>query len=300
MTGGSPASARAIATRCFCPPLRSAGYACRFASNPTWSSSTAARSRAARPERPFRSRASATFCSAVSVGNRLNAWKMKPMRSRRIAGKSRSASRVTSSPITRSVPEVGRRMQPITDNSVVLPLPDGPTNRASSPLRRLSVTLSRARAAASPSAYVFVTLLMLIGSIMGSPLEDHRGIEARHFVDGHERRACAHENRQPKDPERHRRRQQTRRAAHFAASNAKRAGPERERITRDSADERLLDDDAIQVPVRCADRLERPVLSDVIHCRRVNRLCDDDDADDEAEYRRQQDGYASAGREHPV
>ncbi len=59
--------------------------------------------------RPDGRRGSATFCSAVRDGSRLNAWKTKPTRSRRssVSRRSRSA-RSSSVPPRRTDPEVGR------------------------------------------------------------------------------------------------------------------------------------------------------------------------------------------------
>src|SRR5712671_6681470 len=70
MIAGSPASARAMATRCFCPPLKSAGKAPYFVPSPTCSSNSLARFFAAAAETPLRSSINSTFSPAVKVGNR--------------------------------------------------------------------------------------------------------------------------------------------------------------------------------------------------------------------------------------
>ena len=49
----------------------------------------------------------------------------------RTAGSSRSLNRVTSRPAILTLPLVGRRMQPMMETSVVLPLPEGPISRVS-------------------------------------------------------------------------------------------------------------------------------------------------------------------------
>ena len=93
---------------------------------------------------------------AVRLENRLNAWKMKPMQFRRTRGSSASPRRVTSRPQIRTTPVDGRSMQPITDSSVVLPLPDGPMTIASSPAEKSTLTsASAATGAAVP--YTFET-----------------------------------------------------------------------------------------------------------------------------------------------
>ena len=78
---GRTASARAIATRCCCPPESRSGCAPAKASSPTRASSSRARSSASRAGTPCTTRgASVTLSSTVMCGKRLNAWKTIPIR----------------------------------------------------------------------------------------------------------------------------------------------------------------------------------------------------------------------------
>ena len=58
---------------------------------------------------------------------------MNPMWRKRMRGRSRSGIRATSASAMRILPEVARRMQPMIDTNVVLPLPDEPISRRTSP-----------------------------------------------------------------------------------------------------------------------------------------------------------------------
>lgn len=145
MMCGSPARARAMATRCFWPPLRSAGRLPYFSLRPTWSRRAAACRRTSRPRAPLSFRASSTFSPAVRAGNRLNPWNTNPMLASRIRGSCFSFSCDTSCPKMRTLPELARKMQPMMDNRVVLPLPEGPMSRTSSPGCTSRSTSSRAR-----------------------------------------------------------------------------------------------------------------------------------------------------------
>jgi hypothetical protein len=51
----------------------------------------------------------------------------------------------------RTLPEVGRKMQPMMETSVVLPLPEGPISSITSPLATSRSTRSSARNAEGPS-----------------------------------------------------------------------------------------------------------------------------------------------------
>ena len=81
---GRVTSARAIATRCCWPPDSSLGRCRSRSARPSDPVSGSNRPRSAR--RPASSSGSRMFCSAVSVGSRLNDWKTKPTRSRRSGG----------------------------------------------------------------------------------------------------------------------------------------------------------------------------------------------------------------------
>ncbi len=90
------------------------------------------------------------FSHAVSVGNRLNAWKTKPIRSRRSRVRCLSLRAVISlSPIQTCPPEAVSRpaMQCI---SVDLPDPDGPMIATNSPRATDTSTASSATTRISP------------------------------------------------------------------------------------------------------------------------------------------------------
>ena len=69
---------------------------------------------------------SAMFSAAVSVGSRLNVWKMKPIWSRRSCVSARSLSVVISWPSIHTLPAVGRSRPARMCIRVLLPEPDGP------------------------------------------------------------------------------------------------------------------------------------------------------------------------------
>ena len=73
----------ATATRCCSPPESLLGRCVRRGSMPTVPSTASARALAAGVGVPPSSSGRATFSSALSVGRRLNDWKMKPIRRRR-------------------------------------------------------------------------------------------------------------------------------------------------------------------------------------------------------------------------
>ena len=155
-TGGLPAIARAIATRCRSPPDSWVGRAPARCPRPTRSSAAAARRR--RPARgtPAYSSPSATLASTVWCSARKNCWNTKPIRAARSADTCRSVIRATSSPVTRTVPLLGRSRVPIRCSSVLLPDPDGPTTATSSPAATATLTSSSARTGGDPG-YSFVT-----------------------------------------------------------------------------------------------------------------------------------------------
>jgi len=78
-TLGSFTSARAIATRCCCPPDSSDGRCLARSARPTDSSAAAARRRRAAAADRSGTSAASTFSAADSVGTRLNVWKMNPI-----------------------------------------------------------------------------------------------------------------------------------------------------------------------------------------------------------------------------
>ena len=127
ITSGFMASARAIATRCCCPPDRLAGRASALCLSPTRSSCSRASARAcsAGSLRSLRS-ARETLSTTVLCGNRLNCWNTMPMRWRSSSGLSLSTDR----PSSRMSPWSGSIRRFITRRSVDLPEPDGPITDA--------------------------------------------------------------------------------------------------------------------------------------------------------------------------
>ena len=65
---------------------------------------------------------------------------MKPMYLRRSSASSSGDNPLATVSSTRTVPDVGVRMQPRIDSNVVLPLPDGPISSVSSPGASAMVT----------------------------------------------------------------------------------------------------------------------------------------------------------------
>ena len=123
MTSGSMARARAMATRCCCPPERSRGRWSARSARPTSARRRRARSRASALGMPLTlHRARATFSRAVWSGKRLKCWKTMPMRARRMSGLTSRAL----SPARSTSPLLGscRRLTP--RSSVDLPEPEGP------------------------------------------------------------------------------------------------------------------------------------------------------------------------------
>ena len=101
--------------------------------------------------------AASMFCPAVSVGTRLNCWKMNPIVSRRSRDSSRSDARPRSTPSSCTLPPVGRSSAPSSCSSVVLPDPLCPMITVNSPRWMLSVTSASAVTAAAPDPYTRLT-----------------------------------------------------------------------------------------------------------------------------------------------
>ena len=149
-----PTSARAIATRCCCPPDRSSGNRPAAPARPTSASAASASRRATRTGTPSSSRGSATFSPAVSDPTRLASWNTKPRwRRRSIASWAALAPTVESCPI-RTSPCVGWSSPPARFSSVDLPDPLGPMTATSSPSHRVSETSRSAVTAVGPSPCV--------------------------------------------------------------------------------------------------------------------------------------------------
>ena len=101
--------------------------------------------------RPAMSMGSVMFSSALSVGTRLNAWKTKPIRSRRSWVSRLSSSAVRSVSPMCTVPDVAVSRPATQCISVDLPEPDGPMIAVNWPRAKSTVTPSRARTSVSPS-----------------------------------------------------------------------------------------------------------------------------------------------------
>src|SRR6516164_3482998 len=168
---------------------------------------------------------------------------------RRISGSSRSLRPATSRPASCTLPEVARRMQPIMDSSVVLPLPEGPISMTVSPCSTSKSTPCNTSILFLPSTYTLVTFRTEIAAciVLSLPSEDHRWVEASHLVDRYDSRGHAHQQRKKEDSDCHLPRQQDGRATTSAGMNNEDADEHGEAIARNCADSSLRDDDAIDV-----------------------------------------------------
>src|SRR4051812_24712347 len=154
-TSGRVTSARAIATRCCCPPESCEGrWRSRF-SSPTRAATSRTVER--RGRWPSRRIGRPMFCATVSDGSRLKAWKTNPIRSRRRMVRRRSLSRARSTSPSVTVPEVGRSRPAATLRNVLLPEPEGPMMAVKDPRGRSTLTPSRATTAPSPLPWTLRT-----------------------------------------------------------------------------------------------------------------------------------------------
>ena len=166
---GCCARARAIATRCCCPPESSVGRWCVRSPSPT--SSSISRARFARSPRGRRfsprwyCRGSITCLRASTRESRLKLWKTKPISRLRTAASWVSFMPLTSTPFSQYSPEVGESRQPMMCISVDLPEPEGPVMATHSPLAISSETPSSAWTSASPVPYTLVMFWMAIISL---------------------------------------------------------------------------------------------------------------------------------------
>ncbi|EPQ70834.1 Amino acid ABC transporter, ATP-binding protein [Mycobacterium marinum MB2] len=127
ITCGAIARARAIATRCCCPPDNMSGRALALCFRPTRSSWSNASIRASSLDSPRSLRgASVTLSTTLRCGNRLKCWNTMPMRCRRSLGLSRNTDR----PSSRMSPLSGSCRRFKVRSSVDLPDPDGPITAA--------------------------------------------------------------------------------------------------------------------------------------------------------------------------
>ncbi len=133
-TSGSVTRARAMATRCCWPPDSSPGRRLALSARPTRASIASARRRSWRC--PASRIGSSTFCSTVSEGSRLKAWKTKPRRLRRSSVSWFSRIPVISVPPRRTEPADGRSRPAAHWRKVDLPEPDGPMTAVNVPWGR--------------------------------------------------------------------------------------------------------------------------------------------------------------------
>src|SRR5438034_3420892 len=143
-TGGSFASARAIATRCCSPRESCCGLWERREPRP----SPARRSAARPPCSPLETAsanimASITFSSALRAESRLNVWNTYPRRSALNRSRRASGRAEISIPSTWMVPAVGTETPAIRLRSVVLPEPLRPRRTVQDPAGRLRPSMSR-------------------------------------------------------------------------------------------------------------------------------------------------------------
>jgi len=142
---GSCTSARAMPTRCFCPPDRLAGYALRLADSPTSSSSAATFFSIAAFGTPAIFSGSAMLSCTVFADNRLKCWNTMPIRRRNVT-RPRSSSSPTLTPFTRTAPEVGFSSPLTRRRKVDLPAPLRPMMPKISPRRTFNRTFASATA----------------------------------------------------------------------------------------------------------------------------------------------------------
>ena len=142
------ASARAIATRCCCPPESCAGYLAACWPTPTRSSSSRALASASaglRPRTLIGPRV--TFSRIVLWANRLKLWNTMPTSARRLASSLPSWGSGVPSRLIAPWSIVSSRL--IARHSVDLPEPDGPMTTTTSP--RATVRSMSRRTCSSPN-----------------------------------------------------------------------------------------------------------------------------------------------------
>ena len=143
-------SARAIATRCRCPPESSLGRCCIRSFSPTRSSASAASPRRSLEPSPAYTSGSSTLCSAVARGSRLKVWNTNPISLLRIRASASSPSSDTRWPLSQYSPAVGLSRQPMRFISVDFPEPDGPMIATNSFFRMVTSTPRRACTTSPP------------------------------------------------------------------------------------------------------------------------------------------------------
>ena len=176
-------SARAMATRCCCPPDSSAGRCWRRLPIPSVAITSSIHAVSGR--RRASVNGSVTFSPAVSVGTRLNDWKTKPIRSRRNAVSCRSDNEPSSVSPMKAAPLVNESRPARQCMSVDFPEPDGPMIAVKRPWGISTVTSSRATTAWSSWPYTFDAAIVLATGVRAETGRGRRaggraGEHARH------------------------------------------------------------------------------------------------------------------------
>ena len=133
ITLGSPTSARAMTTRCFCPPDRSFASLLALSASPRASSAAMPRRFRSAPETPAIFSGSTTLSSTEVFGVRKNCWNTKPNVLFRVRLTWRALSDAASAPSSSTSPVEGRSSSASRCMSVDLPDPDLPTIARLSP-----------------------------------------------------------------------------------------------------------------------------------------------------------------------
>src|ERR1700722_6752206 len=165
---GSLASARAMASRCRCPPESRPGTVPALSPIPSRSRRSRARLSAILRFRPAMTAGSATFSKTVMPSRRLKNWKTIPMWRRRSCESSSSVRPVTSSPATVIVPSSATSSPAIKLRSVDLPHPEGPISATKSPDGTTRFAPRSARTGAFSASNVFRTFSATKASMSAS------------------------------------------------------------------------------------------------------------------------------------
>ena len=137
---GACTTARAMATRCSCPPDNCAGKRPPSPSRPTSASNFRTRCASGRPSKRS---GNSTFSATVKCGSTWKAWNTKPSRARRSRAQPSSPSVSSAVPSMNTCPRSARSSPAMQFSSVDLPTPDSPNNAINSPLRSTSDTASK-------------------------------------------------------------------------------------------------------------------------------------------------------------
>ena len=197
-----PASARAMATRCFCPPERSRGRKLPAVGQADGVEHALGLARA--PRRPSALHVERVL-DVLERGQRGEQVELLEDEADRLPADRRQAAGPAGSTLFAvhddRCPSVGVRMQPRIESSVVLPEPDGPFERddlaaARRRARRRLRTSTRLRASSRTS---LVMVACFEDRSWCSPSEDQRRIDRRHLAERDHRGAQAHERRAGED-----------------------------------------------------------------------------------------------------